>query len=157
MHKSKVLPPVHALWRLGCPKDRLIGRVRFPTYQTPLCQIFSAHDMTYYLYTDDTQVHIAFNPLEEAEAAAILERCIADVSQWMRQNVLKLNHSKTGYLAVGPKSNLQKLHTVSSLNIGDCSVDQSRSVRNIGARFDALPTHKKHWKIRPYLTAEISG
>jgi hypothetical protein len=151
----------------GMPQGSVIGPFGFPTYQKPLERIFKAHRVSYHLYADDTQVYVAFDPPTSAEAAATLVQCMADVSDWMQNNFLKLNHSKTEYLVVGSKHNLQKLENVAEINIGGSSIACSASVRNIGAIFDSQLNMVDHvnamcrscyvhirniGKIRPYLT-----
>ena len=45
-------------------------------------------------YADDTQLYIAFTSgidLEETAAITAMESCIADISQWVHSDKLKLN------------------------------------------------------------------
>ena len=128
----------------GMPQGSVIGPFGFPTYQTPLGKIFEEHDVAYHLYADDTQIYIAFDPPEGPEAVEQLERCISDVSAWMKKNFLKLNHSKTEYLVVGTKNSLQHASNTSTIKIGDISVSSSASARNIGAVFDTHLTMVEH-------------
>ena len=66
-----------------------------------------------------------------------MESCIADVRTWMHDNHLKLNHSKTEFIVIGSKHGLQQAQYVSSIKIGNTTVETSKSVKNIGAIFDS--------------------
>jgi hypothetical protein len=151
----------------GMPQGSVIGPFGFPTYQTPLGKIFKDHGIAYHLYADDTQVYVVFDPPDGSVAVAKLERCIADVSTWMQSNFLKLNHSKTEYMVIGSKHNLQQVADTSVVNIAGCSIHATDSVKNIGATFDSHLTMVDHvnnicrscyihirniGKIRPFLT-----
>ena len=57
----------------GMPQRSVIGPFGFPTYKTPLGQICSDHGVSYYLYAEDTQIYITFDPLNGGEAVAMLE------------------------------------------------------------------------------------
>ena len=129
----------------GMPQGSVIGPFGFPTYQTPLGRIFKTHDVSYHLYADDTQIYVSFDPLEGPLAVERLESCIKDVSAWMKDNFLKLNHSKTEYIVIGTKHQVQKSsQDISSIKVGESSVNSSSNVRNIGAVFDAHLTMIDH-------------
>ena len=81
-----------------------------------------------------------FDPSEGSHAKQQLEECLQDVSAWMYQNHLKLNHSKTEYIVISSKNNMQKLSNVSELKVGSESISCAKSVKNIGALFDAQLT-----------------
>ena len=120
----------------GMPQGSVIGLFGFRTYQTRLRSICSAYGVSYHLNADDKQIYITFDPPDGAEAAARLEKCIADVSAWMHKNFLKLNNSQTEFKLIGSKHNLKDLENVTEIRIGDTTVRCLISVRNIEAIFD---------------------
>ena len=66
-------------------------------------------------YADDTQLYIAFtsgNELGETAAITAMESCIADISQWMHSDKLKLNSDKTECLLIGTRKQLQKVSNI---------------------------------------------
>ena len=73
---------------------------------------------------------------DEEQALHQMESCLEEVRQWMAANWLKLNDSKTEFIAYGSKANLGKL-TTNSITIGDAKVDRVDHVKSIGATFDS--------------------
>ena len=87
-----------------------------------------------------TQLYIAFRPgndSEETAALTAMESCIADISQWMHTNKLKLNSDKTECLLIGTRQQLQKVGNISMLSVGDSQIAPSCEVRNLGTWFDS--------------------
>jgi hypothetical protein len=86
----------------------------------------------------------------------------------MASNFLRLNVDKTELLVLGIPQNLTTL-TMETIQVGDCTIERSKHVRNIGAIFDpqlkmdvqVSQTCRSAWhrihqisKIRPYLSIE---
>ena len=59
---------------------------------------------------------------------------IKEIRLWMSQNFLKLNENKTEFIVFGTTVQLSKLK-LSTLAVGDSSVNLSSKVRNLGAIF----------------------
>ena len=56
------------------------------------------YDVVVHLYADDTQLYVSFDikdPDNLATAKSYLEKCIAHVCAWLKENKLKLNKDKT--------------------------------------------------------------
>ena len=68
-----------------------------------------------------------------------MESCIANISQWMHSDKLKLNSDKTECLKllIGTRQQLQKVSNISTLSVGDSQVAPSCEVRNLGTWFDS--------------------
>ena len=62
-----------------------------------------------------------------------MERCIAQIRQWLSQNCLKLNGGKTELMVIGQPAQLKKITSDINLTISDSVISGSLSVRNIGA------------------------
>ena len=81
------------------------------------------------------QLYIAFRPgndLEETAAITAMESSIADISQWMHSDKLKLNSDKTECLLIGRRQQLQKVSNISTSSVGDSQIAPSCEVRNLG-------------------------
>ena len=61
--------------------------------------------------------------------------CIAEIREWMKQNFLKLNDTKTEFLILGSRYNLP-LDDQVLLTIGNDKIKPTLKARNIGAIFD---------------------
>jgi len=129
----------------GVPQGSILGPKQFIGYSAPLAEIVKAHGLKFHLYADDTQLHLAFEPIDDKMNIAIeqLEDCIADIRSWMAKNFLKLNDDKTEFLILGTHRQLKKL-SPATLHIGESEIQTTDSARNIGAIFDANMNMVKH-------------
>ncbi|KAF7253666.1 hypothetical protein EYD10_00580 [Varanus komodoensis] len=66
----------------------------------PLGEVIRRCGLRNHQYADDTQLYLSFST-NPGEAVAVLNRCLAEVREWMRANKLKLNPDKTEVLLVG--------------------------------------------------------
>ena len=73
-----------------------------------------------------------------------MESCIADISQWMHSDKLKLNSDKTECLLIGTRQQLQKVSNISTLSVGDSQIAPSCEVRNLGTWFDSKMSMLSH-------------
>ena len=73
-----------------------------------------------------------------------MESCIANISQWMHSDKLKLNSDKTECLLIGTRQQLQKVSNISTLSFGDSQIAPSCEVRNLGTWFDSKMSMLSH-------------
>ena len=127
--------------KFGVPQGSCLGPLLFSFYASKLFKIVQSH-LPY-----DTQLYIAFrsgNDLEETAAITAMESCIADISQWMHSDKLKLNSDKTECLLIGTRQQLQKVSNISTLSVGDSQIAPSCEVRNLGTWFDSKMSMLSH-------------
>ena len=77
------------------PQGSVLGPLLFIVYTADLASVAQKHNVTVYAFADDTQMYLHCSRDDTTSAADRLERCIADVGQWMSANRLKLNTEKT--------------------------------------------------------------
>jgi hypothetical protein len=127
----------------GFPQGSCIGPFGFKLYTKPLTEIAAKHNVHIHLYADDTQLYVPFNPDDSEEALNRIESCIEEIRSWMQINFLKLNDSKTEFLIIGGKKDLERVK-VNCVKVGDSDVLPSTSARNIGAYLDNTMDMKDH-------------
>ena len=79
---------------------------------------------------DDTQIYINSedNPEARREATDKLQRCIADICEWMEMNALKLNEEKTEYIIFSRN----KTHVHDAIKAGNNDAAAQDTVKILG-------------------------
>ncbi len=127
---------------LSCdiPQDSVLGQIFFTTYTLPLSDIGRKYDLSFHLYTDDTQLYLSFDHKDHSatqSAINILEDCILKIQQWMLVNKLKLNGNKIEFIQISNKS-CSTTTTSTLLKVGTGDIHSSQSAnKNLGVIFDS--------------------
>ena len=155
----------------GMPQGSMIGPKMYKKFTETLGIVARLLQLLYHFYADDSHFGKASNPrlLEDVMSARdSLENALSMIADWMYNNKLKLNHSKTEFLVVGTAPN-RKRAGVTSLQVCDTTVQAVDSARSLGVELDC--ELKKHisqvvkkcryhiwllWQIQKYLTPEIA-
>ena len=116
----------------GLPQGSVLGPNKYPKYSSPLFMFAKKYNVCMHMYADDTQLYVSFSADEGADAKRRLEDCITEIRQWMGKNHLKLNDSKTEFLIFGNPCIHSQIDGISSISVGNTSVD-------------AVDSAKKHW------------
>ena len=101
--------------------------------------IISQHLPSVHGYAEDTQIYLSFRPCSihsEINAVSVFEKCIADVRSWFIAYRLMINDSKTEFLIIATRQQLEKT-SIESFIVGDTVNKPLESVRNLGSWFDA--------------------
>ena len=99
-------------------------------YTTPLSTLISSLSLNHHLYADDTQLFFLFYPPNFDSSITHLQNALQQISTWMTTNLLTLNSSKTEFLLIGLKKQLDKIHN-SSLNTAHSLAISASSLMNI--------------------------
>jgi hypothetical protein len=91
--------------------------------------------ITDHLYSDDIQLYTTFtldpDYIDQKRAFSSITACVGETKQWMTDNPIKFNESKTDALVVHSKSSRCKPAAL-PLIFGESSILPSDSVRNLG-------------------------
>ena len=130
----------------GVPQGFVLGPKIYCMYTKPLSDSISGHGLSHHFYADDTQLYIAIeysaNILVHSEQLRI-ERCVADIRNWMRHNMLKLNGDKTELIVFASRYN-QHLYSDASMMIGNTTVVSEPQVTNLCVIFDQVLSMRQH-------------
>ena len=94
-------------------------------------------------YADDHAVYNTFLPMDEHLALKKLSVVTDKIRNWMRQSFLKMNNSKTEIVIFGTQNQCNKI-TITSIEVGDTSVNISPKLTYIGVLLDQNLTLKSH-------------
>jgi retron-type reverse transcriptase len=119
--------------KYGVPQGSVLGPLLFLLYTQPLSNVIDNHSVSHCEFADDTQLYDSSHPSQVQSLLSSTEHCISDVKQWMTQNKLQLNASKTEALLVGGRGESDQALT---LTLAQCDIHFSDSVRNLGVMFD---------------------
>jgi hypothetical protein len=128
--------------------------------------------VTVYGFADDHTANTRFrpNPVAEKNAMQELEQCAMIINDWMNENKLKMNSSKTEFIMFGSRQQLDKCVST-SINIANDNIEKQKYIRYLGAFLDESLNFKEHIKrkcrtamlnffkiksIRKYLTREAT-
>ena len=83
--------------------------------------IIVKHNLQSHSYADDTHIYLQCDNIDDAIKGIInrLEKCIADDSDWMKKNSLKINEDKTEFIIFHNNKEFIRSY---SLQIGDNSI-----------------------------------
>ena len=72
-----------------------------------------------------------------------LECKVNNVRKWITENHLKMNDSKTDFMAFGTRYNLDR-HTIPSLKVGDSDIINNKNIKFLGVTLDPHLTFNDH-------------
>ena len=155
---------IHHL-QCGVPQGSVLGARMYTMYTRHLSDVIKKHDVIHHNYADYTQIYIPSedNPEAHGEGTDKLQRCIADICEWMETNALKPNEEKTEYIIFS--RNKTAVHDAIKAGNNNTAAEDTVKVllvtldRNMTLERQVINTCKSIYmnirkirRIRPYLT-----
>ena len=134
------------LW-FGVPQGSILGPILFILYTKALQRIAKKYGILIQLYADDSQLYIGFranDPLSVGDAVRRIEECLREIKEWMRDNFMKLNNSKTELILLGTVQMLKKVGPLQA-DVGDsvALMSSQEAVTSLGVKLDENLNLKK--------------
>ena len=124
-------------------------------------------------FADDSQLHNSSTHSDFPALVHSLKDCIEDVTEWMCDSMLKMNHDKTELIAIGTKPKISQVtFSLTPVSISGHNIPFSQSVRNLVVFIDetlSMDVHIKHLchilfcqlrrlgKIRPFPSTDAAN
>jgi hypothetical protein len=100
--------------------------------------------MLYHCYADYSQVYLVIEPIDSwTDISVRLEACIADISTWMKINLLKLNQDKIELIIFAPNHRVKELGNCQLVPDGTIVTDVTY-VKNLGVYLDKSLRIEQH-------------
>ena len=116
-------------------------------YILPLLVPLSSLGVSFSCYTDDTQLYIPCTSSDFLINIEFLHTIHLTISNWLSDNFLKLNHSKTEVTLIGTPKSVAKCKNLSgSITLGTSDFDWLPTVKNLGVLFDESLSFLPHIK-----------
>ena len=131
----------------GVPQGSVLGPKIHCMYTEPFSDIIQRQGLSHHSYADDTQLYMTMDHSNNnwCDGLARIQLCVSEIREWMNQNMLKLNDSKTELIVFTSKYTLlYYLYNDLSITIGDTVVDCSSQVKDLGVICDRVLSLRQH-------------
>ena len=130
----------------GVPQGSCLGPLLFSIYTSSLLNIVQDLLPTANCHADDNQLYVSFSPADEngqSEAIAAMESGVRVIRNWMHENRLLMNETKTEFLLIRTKQQLAKV-TVEDVKLGNADIVPHSPVKNLGVWLDSNLSMVEH-------------
>ena len=119
------------------PQGSVLGPLLFTLYTQSLSTVICLSGHSYHFFADDSQLHNLSIPSDFPVLVHSLKDCTEDVTEWMCDSMLKMNHDKTELIATGTKPKISQVTlSLTFVSISGHNIPFSQSARNLGAFVD---------------------
>ena len=139
--------------RTGVPQGSVLGPLLFVFFISPVANVINpdrsetCNLVSFHQYADDTQLYIGTNASTLVHQVASIESCTQRVHNWLLNNGLHLNPSKSEAIAFfNPRSKpLEALaESIKSISVAGSPIMLQSSIKNLGVYLDSKMSFDKH-------------
>ena len=130
----------------GIPQGLVLGLNLCSWFSSPLGDLCRKYEIDCNGYVENRQLYLSFKPMipiDQVTCIRRLELYITEIRCWMRTNILKLNYSKTEFILLGTRNQLQMVNKI-GIKIRDAIIQPTDCVRNLGYMYDAEVKNISH-------------
>ena len=127
----------------GVPQGSVLGPLLFVLFTADITSMVEGYGLKAHSYADDLQIYSHVDPSDAQSLVLQISSCVESIQQWMAQNRLKLNPTKTELIWLGSPRRIQQCSTAPLL-IAGALIQPSSHVRDLGVIFDSdlsMSTH----------------
>lgn len=118
----------------GVPQGSVLGQSLFSLNVAPIEDIIKSYGLNCAVYADNTQLYISIDKSVLQSGISNLQICIDAIPEWLADNELVCNKSKTDVIQLS--SRFQQDDLLSEITIGKSNVVLASSVCDLGATLD---------------------
>ena len=136
----------------GVPQGSVLGPLLFVLFISPIANVINSdqpngnNSISFHQYADDTQLYIGTNSSTLAHQVALIESCTQRVHDWLLNNGLHLNPTKSEAIAFfNPRSKpLETLaKSITSISVAGSPIKLQSSIKNLGVYLDSKMSFDK--------------
>ena len=136
----------------GVPQGSVLGPLLFVLFISPVANVLNpdlsetTNLVSFHQYADDTQLYIGTNASTLVHQVASIESCTQRVHNWLLNNGLHLNPSKSEAIAFfNPRSKpLEALaESIKSISVAGSPIKLQSSIKNLGVYLDSRMSFDK--------------
>lgn len=127
----------------GVPQGSILAPLLFILYSSDIVRIIK--HCKFHLYADDLQVYFSFHPCDLDTAVDMINADLKRIFEWSSINSLVLNPSKSKYMVLGSRNQINKIASLEpQLIVNDIEVHRVVEARNLGLLMDGSLHFEKY-------------